>query len=108
MNVVGTAALFKASYPLLKSSTPAPKFVVISSGMGSNTFGATLPVNTMPYNVSKAAVNYLTTKLHFEYAQDGLSTLYTSSHLSWIVRRADTAVASRFSDMSRRRCYRYG
>jgi NAD(P)-dependent dehydrogenase (short-subunit alcohol dehydrogenase family) len=71
VNVIGPLVLFQASYPLLKASTPAPKFVVISSRAGSITLGPTIPGIILSYGVSKAAVNYLVRKLHFE--NDGLS-----------------------------------
>lgn len=72
VNVVGTFVLFRASYELLKSSTPSPKFIAISTGAGSIEYGAALPVGFVPYGVSKAALNYLARKLHFEYEKDGL------------------------------------
>jgi len=67
VNVVGTLVLFQATYPLLKSSTPFPKFVPISSGGGSITAGTALPLSVVAYGASKAALNYLARKLHFEY-----------------------------------------
>ena len=44
-----------------------PKFIVVSSGMGSITIGANLPVNTYAYGASKAAVNWVTRKLHHDF-----------------------------------------
>jgi len=67
VNVIGTLVLLQATYPLLKASTISPKFVPISSGAGSITDGATMPVGMLAYGSSKAALNYLTRKLHFEY-----------------------------------------
>ncbi|EIN06063.1 NAD(P)-binding protein [Punctularia strigosozonata HHB-11173 SS5] len=72
VNVVGTLVLFQASLELLKASTRAPKFVIISSGAGSITEGAQMSLGMLPYGVSKAAENYLARKLHFEHEQDGL------------------------------------
>lgn len=69
VNVIGPLVLFQASYPLLKASNPAPKFVVISSRVGSITIGSAL-VGAVPYGASKSAVNYLCRKLHFE--NDGI------------------------------------
>jgi hypothetical protein len=46
--VLGVLALFQATYPLLQASTPAPKFIPISSGAGSVTFGPTMPVRNTP------------------------------------------------------------
>jgi NAD(P)-dependent dehydrogenase (short-subunit alcohol dehydrogenase family) len=47
-----------------------PKFVIISSRVGGMVFGAPFQ-GVLPYGASKAAVNYLARKLHFE--NDGLS-----------------------------------
>ncbi|KZP14526.1 NAD(P)-binding protein [Athelia psychrophila] len=66
VNVVGPQVLFRATYPLLKASTAAPKFVVISSLSGSVALGPGMHVLNGAYAVSKAAVNYLARMLHFE------------------------------------------
>lgn len=67
VNVVGPLVLFQASYPLLKASTSTPKFIVISSRLGSITLAPNMPSEMTPYGASKAAVNYLTRKLHREH-----------------------------------------
>jgi len=67
INTVGTLVLFQATYPLLTASTPFPKFIPISSGSGSITDGTALPVGALAYCSSKAALNFLARKLHFEY-----------------------------------------
>jgi NAD(P)-dependent dehydrogenase (short-subunit alcohol dehydrogenase family) len=72
VNVVGTLILFQASFPLLKSSSSHPKFVVISARGGSITTPLAIPI--VPYQTSKAAVNFLSRKLHFEHEDDGLGT----------------------------------
>jgi NAD(P)-dependent dehydrogenase (short-subunit alcohol dehydrogenase family) len=78
INTVSTLVLFKACFGLLKASTSAPKFVVMSSVAGSIaregsfTQGA---VYNAPYGMTKAAVNYLARKLHTEHAADGLGEL---------------------------------
>jgi hypothetical protein len=41
-------ALFQATYPLLQASTPAPKFIPISSAAGSVTLGPTMPARNVP------------------------------------------------------------
>ena len=66
VNTNGPLVLFQAAYPLLRLSTK-PKFIVVSSGMGSITIGANLPVNTYAYGASKAAVNWVTRKLHHDF-----------------------------------------
>jgi NAD(P)-dependent dehydrogenase (short-subunit alcohol dehydrogenase family) len=73
--VIGPLVLFQASYPLLKASTAAPKFVIISSRAGSNVIGAAIP-GGLSYGASKAAVNFLSRKLHFE--NEGLGELRRS------------------------------
>ncbi|KAF7982496.1 hypothetical protein HWV62_28084 [Athelia sp. TMB] len=66
INVVGPQVLFQTTYPLLKASTPTPKFIVISSIAGSITLGPGIPVQNGTYAISKVAVSYLARKLHFE------------------------------------------
>ncbi|CAF1366140.1 unnamed protein product [Adineta steineri] len=71
VNVAGPLILFQALYPLLKKSkSGAPKFVVISSAVGS--IGELLPALTVAYGASKAAVNYVTKKIHQEHEKDGV------------------------------------
>jgi norsolorinic acid ketoreductase len=71
VNFVGPLILFQALYPLLKKSkSGAPKFVVISTVLGS--IGDMYPVPTTPYGASKAAINYVTKKIHQEHENDGL------------------------------------
>ncbi|EIN06094.1 NAD(P)-binding protein [Punctularia strigosozonata HHB-11173 SS5] len=72
INAIGPFVLFKAALPLLKASSPAPKFVMISSQGGGIQFGAALPFPLGPYGISKAAGNYLARKLHHEHEEDGL------------------------------------
>jgi NAD(P)-dependent dehydrogenase (short-subunit alcohol dehydrogenase family) len=45
----------------------SPKFIPISSGAGSITAGTALPLSVVAYGSSKAALNYLARKLHFEH-----------------------------------------
>ncbi|KIM82343.1 hypothetical protein PILCRDRAFT_88746 [Piloderma croceum F 1598] len=67
INAVGTLVLFQATYPLLTASTPSPKFIPISSSAGSIANFTPLPVMALACGSSKAALNYLARKLHFEY-----------------------------------------
>jgi hypothetical protein len=53
--VLGVLALFQATYPLLKESTSTPKFIPISSTVGSVTIGPTLPMLSTPYVESMAS-----------------------------------------------------
>jgi NAD(P)-dependent dehydrogenase (short-subunit alcohol dehydrogenase family) len=79
VNTIGTLVLFKASFELLKASTSAPKFVVISSLAGSIEQGGVFPMENAPYGITKAAVNFLARKLHTEHAGDGLGKLFAVS-----------------------------
>ncbi|EIN06060.1 NAD(P)-binding protein [Punctularia strigosozonata HHB-11173 SS5] len=76
VNVVGTFVLFKAALPLLKASSASgsapPKFVAVSSHGGSLERGASAPFDMAPYGISKAALNYLVRKLHYEHEKDRL------------------------------------
>ncbi|KZO92375.1 NAD(P)-binding protein [Calocera viscosa TUFC12733] len=67
VNVLGPLVLFQASYALLKASTEHPKFFTITSELASVQFGPGLPWPTTAYGTSKAAANWLTLKLHYEY-----------------------------------------
>ncbi|EIN06057.1 NAD(P)-binding protein [Punctularia strigosozonata HHB-11173 SS5] len=71
VNTIGPFVLYQACFDLLKASTPNPKFVAISSGLGSIAEGARRE-GVLAYGLSKAAQNYLTRKLHFEHEKDGL------------------------------------
>ncbi|KZO92379.1 NAD(P)-binding protein [Calocera viscosa TUFC12733] len=67
VNVLGPLVLFQAAWQLLKASTDSPKFIVVSSLAGSIQVGTSFPIPILPYGTSKAAVNWFTTKLHYEY-----------------------------------------
>jgi NAD(P)-dependent dehydrogenase (short-subunit alcohol dehydrogenase family) len=77
VNTIGPLVLFQATYPLLKASTSTPKFIPISSLVGSIKLrevsqGLTL----LAYGTSKAALNYLTMKLRADH--EGLSMWFHS------------------------------
>lgn len=65
VNAVAPLLLFQASWPLLEKSDN-PKFVTITSAVGSIGDMDRIPWPTSAYGTSKAAVNYLTRKIHFE------------------------------------------
>ncbi|KJA15416.1 hypothetical protein HYPSUDRAFT_207904 [Hypholoma sublateritium FD-334 SS-4] len=66
VNVLGTVILFQALHDLLKASA-SPRFIPISTG-GASLSRKTieLPINIAAYGSSKAALNYVTRKIHFE------------------------------------------
>jgi len=69
INVVGPLALFQAVYPLLKKSVEkgqVTKFVTITSTVGSVGEMEKMPMYSTAYGASKAALNYVTRKIHFE------------------------------------------
>lgn len=81
VNVLGPLILFQAFYPLLKKSkSGVPKFVVISSALGS--IGSMEPIPATAYGASKAAVNYVTKKIHQEHEKDGLIAF--PLHPGWV------------------------
>lgn len=66
VNVIGTIVLFQATLPLLNNAKN-PKFVAMGSSAGS--IGG-IDVRNFPnavYGTSKAALNYVTRKMHFEH-----------------------------------------
>ncbi|KII87291.1 hypothetical protein PLICRDRAFT_113338, partial [Plicaturopsis crispa FD-325 SS-3] len=65
INFVGPLVLFQATYPLLQTSTSAPKFIAISSVAGCLA-RADIMFPVSPYGISKAAVNYLVRRVHAE------------------------------------------
>jgi norsolorinic acid ketoreductase len=67
-NVIGVAILFQAILPLLKNSTKTPKFVVMGSVAGSIGEAEKSPVPNTVYGASKAALNFITKRIHAENA----------------------------------------
>lgn len=65
INVYGTVWLFQAVLPLLERAE-APKWVSMSSSAGSLTEMDQRPFPSGAYGTSKAALNYLTLKMHYE------------------------------------------
>jgi NAD(P)-dependent dehydrogenase (short-subunit alcohol dehydrogenase family) len=66
VNTLGTMVLAQATYPLLKASTDTPKFVAISSRIGSIAAGTGFPIPHVQYGASKAALNWMIKKLWTE------------------------------------------
>ncbi|OCT54861.1 Norsolorinic acid ketoreductase [Cladophialophora carrionii] len=65
VNTIAPLLLFQATAPLLKAA-PAPRFVVVSSGAGSLSQVVKLPVENTAYGASKAAVNFVSRRIHYE------------------------------------------
>ena len=66
INSVAPLILFQAVWPLLEQSA-TPKFVVVSSPLASIGDMEKVPMPTAAYGSSKAMVNYLVRKIHFEH-----------------------------------------
>lgn len=67
INTVSYLVLFRATWPLLMAATSEPKFIVISSSIGSIGAIEREPIPILAYGSSKAATNFLVRKLHFEH-----------------------------------------
>ncbi|CAA7260849.1 unnamed protein product [Cyclocybe aegerita] len=66
VNATGAVVLFQAVLPLLKASKSTPKFVPITSGGGSLTAYIDQQYEIVAYGASKAALNFITRRIHFE------------------------------------------
>ncbi|KAL1708140.1 hypothetical protein EV121DRAFT_197817 [Schizophyllum commune] len=66
VNVNGPLVLFQSTYSLLKESK-TPKFVAISTGLGSITLAGEVGVQVYPYGASRAALNWVARKLHHDF-----------------------------------------
>ncbi|RDW58239.1 aflatoxin biosynthesis ketoreductase nor-1-like protein [Coleophoma cylindrospora] len=65
VNTIGVLALFHATWPLLKLSSH-PIFVGLTTSGASITNLGDIPMGITSYGISKAALNYLVRKIHFE------------------------------------------
>ncbi|KAI5888317.1 NAD(P)-binding protein [Schizophyllum commune H4-8] len=66
INTNGPLVLFQVTYPLLRESQ-MPKFVTISSALGSIALAGQMALNVYAYGASKAAVNWVMRKLHHDF-----------------------------------------
>jgi norsolorinic acid ketoreductase len=66
VNTVGVLAVFQATLPLLDAA-PMPKFISLSTGLASIGDMDSMPMPVTAYGASKAAVNFITRKIHFEH-----------------------------------------
>ncbi|RFU27136.1 hypothetical protein B7463_g9205, partial [Scytalidium lignicola] len=66
VNTIGPVSLFQATWPLL-DHVESPKFVVVSSKFGSIGLMDYLPFPNVAYGASKAALNFIARKSHFEH-----------------------------------------
>ncbi|KAL1679595.1 hypothetical protein EV122DRAFT_209541 [Schizophyllum commune] len=66
INTNGPLVLFQAAYPLLRGSK-TPKFVTISSALGSIALAGQMALDVYAYGASKAAVNWVMRKFHHDF-----------------------------------------
>jgi norsolorinic acid ketoreductase len=66
VNVAGVLILFQSVYELLNAAE-SPKFIPIGTPVGSIGEQGNYPLPSTAYGTSKAALNFLTRKLHFEH-----------------------------------------
>ena len=64
INAIAPLLLFQAALPLLEKSKQ-PKFIAISSSMGS--ISEMEPLKGLAYGASKSALNYIARKIHWEH-----------------------------------------
>ena len=65
VNAIGPLVLFQAVLPLLQKSKQPGKFFATSSAAAS--IGGMQPFPMTPYGISKAALNYILRKIHFDH-----------------------------------------
>lgn len=65
VNVIGPLILFQAFVALLQKSK-SPRFVTVTSGLASIGDQDKYPMQVAAYGASKAALNYVTRKIHYE------------------------------------------
>ena len=81
VNLIGVLALFQAVEPLLrKAQNKNPKFVALSSSLGSISLAPDIPGPWFCYGVTKAALNYLVRRVHVE--NDWLTAV--ALHPGWV------------------------
>ena len=67
VNTLGPLKLFQAALPLLQAAGPGAKFVPITSAASSIADMEHFPLMITAYGPSKAALNFVARKIHYEY-----------------------------------------
>jgi norsolorinic acid ketoreductase len=81
VNTISALVLFQAIEPLLQNSKKkSPKFVAVSSNLGSIGLAPSIPGPWYCYGVTKAALNYMIRRIHIE--NDWLTA--TALHPGWV------------------------
>jgi norsolorinic acid ketoreductase len=66
VNALGPLLLYQATKSLLDAASSPPKFIVISSVVSSITDVGKFPLPNTAYGTSKAALNFIIRKIHYE------------------------------------------
>jgi len=80
VNTIAPLLVFQALWPLLQKASSNPKYISISSSVGS--IGGQEPVPGGAYGPSKAANNWITRALHLQHEADGLISI--ALHPGWV------------------------
>jgi NAD(P)-dependent dehydrogenase (short-subunit alcohol dehydrogenase family) len=84
VNTIAPLVMFQALWPLMSNnaidSLSPPKFIVLSSSMGS--IGAMEPFPGGAYGPSKAAINHIVKSLHMQMESNGLISV--ALHPGWV------------------------
>lgn len=78
-NSIAPLMLFQAFWPLMQVSSQ-PKFIAITSSVGSIEMQE--PYSGGSYGASKAALNWITKRLHIEFQKEGLTSV--AVHPGWV------------------------
>lgn len=85
VNTTSPLLLFQAVYPLL-AAAPQPKFFVMATSVSSFGLMEHFPIPSTGYGASKAGVNYITRKIHFEH-QNVISVCLYPGYVSSLQRK---------------------
>lgn len=89
-NTIAPLLVFQGLWPLLQKSTAAPKFINMSSSVGS--IGGQEPVPGGAYGPSRAAGNWITRALHVQHE----NLVAVALHPGWVQTRAGEFVAQQW------------
>ncbi|TLD04003.1 hypothetical protein PgNI_11386 [Pyricularia grisea] len=90
VNAVGPLRLFKAAWPLLQKAA-SPRFVLMTSSVGSIAGQQQESFPSTAYGMSKAAANWLVVKIGVEHGPEGLSVM--ALHPGWVKTQMGQGIA---------------
>ncbi|KAH8845663.1 hypothetical protein MCOR27_003322 [Pyricularia oryzae] len=91
VNAVGPLRLFKAAWPLLQKAPASPRFVLMTSSVGSIAGQQQESFPSTAYGMSKAAANWLLVKIGVEHGPEGLSVM--ALHPGWVKTQMGQGIA---------------